>query len=66
MRSLLLGPFNIIVHTIINFRMILPEEDFGTQMQHMIFGNPSFFSEYKQLATDDHAFFRGIALSHQL
>ena len=47
----------------INCRMILPEEDFGTQVQHMIFGNPSFFTEYKQLVTDDHTFFQGILLT---
>ena len=43
--------------------MILPEEDFGTQVQHMIFGNPSFFSEYKQLATNHHPFFQGISFT---
>ena len=46
-----------------NLRMILPEEDFGTQIQHMVFGNPSFFTDYKQLATDNHPFFRGIYLT---
>ena len=49
-----------ILHNGKNLRMMLPEEDFGTQIQHMVFGKPSFFTEYKQLATDHHPFFRGI------
>ena len=39
--------------------MILPEENFGTQLQHMVFGEPSFFTEYKQLVTNQETFFQG-------
>ena len=42
--------------------MILPDEDFGTQLQHMVFGDPSFFTTYKKAATDKYTFFPSIIL----